>query len=143
MKKEVLHILVAETDEWFRNKLREVFQELQYELTSITFKLTEVSDITEIKAALKKRTHDFALIEHHFFSNNTQVKQMVAIIEKQGKRCRFVMLISYGIHKNIAKVLDNINRNPTFDLVGHLLKENYPKDLIRVLLKFFMNKALS
>ncbi|HWY38128.1 MAG TPA: hypothetical protein VNY73_06185 [Bacteroidia bacterium] len=141
MKNKRIYVLIAETDNWFKNRLIDVLHKAEEEMEGVSLHITEANSLAEIGDVLKENTPHIALIEHTYFVKKPDVKQIATLLEGSKKKCEVVMLISHEINQKIYNAIENINNFRSLQLSGHLLKENYSRDLIKMLLKFLIKRV--
>lgn len=131
-------ILIAETDANFRKKLVGVLNELNQEHFEVNFNIVEVYSFEELKIVISSASTSLAFIDYFYFVHYE--KEMAALFNEKENKSLLVMLISDLENKNIYNLLEPISKYKALSIIGHIIKEDYPKDLIKVLTGVFLKK---
>ncbi|MGZ3903503.1 MAG: hypothetical protein ACXVC6_07405 [Bacteroidia bacterium] len=131
-------ILIAETDPLFRRKLIGVLQELNDEHFEVNFDIIEVYSLEELKVVISSSATGLAFIDHFYFLHYE--KEMATLFNEKENKSLLVMLISDLGNEEIYDLLEPISKYKALSVIGHILKEDYSKDLIKVLTGVFLKK---
>lgn len=138
MKSGTYTILIAETDANFRRKLVGVLNELNTENFETNFDILEVYSFEELKIVLSSASPDLFFIDYFYFVRYE--KEMAAIFNEETNKSLLVMLISDLEKEGIYDLLEPIGKYKALSVIGHIIKEDYSRDLIKVLTTVFLKK---
>ncbi|MGZ3862220.1 MAG: hypothetical protein ACXVPN_11900 [Bacteroidia bacterium] len=138
MKGSTYTILIAETDGNFRRKLVGVLNELSAESFEVGFDIIEVYSLEELKIVISSTPTGLAFIDHFYFVHHE--KEMAGIFNEETNQSLLVMLISGLKNEEIDNLLEPVSKYKALSVIGHILKEEYPRDLIKVLTGVFLKK---
>jgi len=131
-------ILIAETDLAFRRKLIGVLNELNAESFEANFDIIDVYSLEELKLVMSSTAPDLAFIDYFYFLKHE--KEMADIFGDQENKSLLVMLIAGLENEEIDTLLEPVSKYKALSVIGHILKEDYPRDLIKVLTNVFLKK---
>jgi hypothetical protein len=142
MKSKELHIAIIDSDTRFRVKLEEMLRSLEMETPEYNFTIMKAGLPEEIKIIFDSMPVELAFIDPAFFDGNGK-KKLDEIFRKLQMRCQVVLLVPEMISDHIYEIMEEVDQYEHVYLEGHILKENYTPDLVRVLAKVFVKKAIS
>jgi len=138
MDNKTLNILIAETNDRFRNKMREVFYGLEAENSSVKFNMLCPASIEETKSVVYNDQIDLAFVDYSYCLEND--RKIANAFNKTLQDAHLVMLIPDEGSNEIYDMIETMDKRKSSYLSGHILKDNYSRDLIKVLVKVFIRK---
>lgn len=142
MKSKQLHIAIIESDTRFRVKLEEILRSLEMEMPDYSFAIMKAGMPDEVNVIFDSMPVELAFIDPTFFEGEGK-KKLDEVFKKLHVKCQVVLLIPGNISDRIYEIMEETDAYEYVYLDGHILKENYSPDLVRVLTKVFIKKAIS
>lgn len=132
-------VLIAEPDQAFRQKLKNILSNIAATAPATRFSISEPEMPEEIERTYKTRNPDMVFLDSEYLLEKSgRIMQMFR--GKKTKR-QLVMLISDDGSARIKEVLQGLEKEKALYLNGHILKDNFSRELITVLIRFFIRKA--
>ena len=141
MKDRSICILIAEPDLAFRRKLKNIFNSIEATSPGIKFTMTEPDSVEEIEKAYRVKLPDIIFMDSlYLLERSGRIMKMF-----KGKRTKdqLIMLISDDGAAKIKELISSLEKKRPLYLNGHILKENFSRELITVLVRFFIKKIAS
>ncbi|HXB39684.1 MAG TPA: hypothetical protein VNZ49_04030 [Bacteroidia bacterium] len=135
---KTLNILIADTDDLFRNKLKEILYEVEIHNTFYNFNVMCPASVEEIKLVFESDKIDLAFIDSAFFTEKDKAK--VDEFKKINMNCHLVMLIPDEASNSVYEIIEHMGKQKSYQLSGHILKDNYSREMVRVMVEIFINK---
>lgn len=142
MKKHLFCIIIGEPDNTFRRKLKSTFNIVQQGLPAVKFNFIEPETTLQLLREVRSKDPDMLFINADYLVDDVE-KVMQALAHKR-KRHQLVMLIAENDASRTVKDLTaKLEGGRTRYLSGHINKDNFSFDLLAVLIRFFVRRALS
>jgi hypothetical protein len=138
MGDKTLNILIADTDDQFRHRLKEILYEVGLHNTFYTFNIICPVSIEEMKLVFESNKIALAFIDCSFFTEKDKAK--ADEFKRINMNCDLVMLIPDEGSNSVYEVIERMGKQKSYHLSGHILKDNYSRELVKVMVEIFLNK---
>jgi len=141
MKNHAVCILIAEPDLAFRRKLKSIFNNIESATPGVKFAMVEPDSTEEIERAYRIKQPDIIFMDSVYLLD--KAGRILKMLKGGKTKNQLIMLISDDGGSKIKELLSSLEKNKPLYLNGHLLKENFSRELITVLVRFFVRKIAS
>lgn len=132
-------VLIAEPDQTFRQKLKNILNTVAATTPGIRFSISEPEKPEDIERTFKTRNPDMVFLDSEYLLEKSG--RIVQMFRGRKTKYQLVMLISDDGSAKIKEVLQGLEKEKSLHLNGHILKDNFSRELITVLIRFFIRKT--
>jgi hypothetical protein len=140
MKKHLFCILIGEPDNAFRKKLRNTFTQVQVSLPAVKFNFIEADNVARMVRELRTKEPDMLFLNADYLSDDPQ--RILRLLKPRKRKHQLIMLIADEHTRKVKELATRLEGGRTAYLSGHIYKDNFSFDLLAVLIRFFVRRAL-
>lgn len=141
MKKHLFCIMIGEPDHAFRKKLKSTFTGVQASLPAVKFSFIEPENAKQFIRQLRTKQPDMVFLNADYLVDDPDT--VLRVLKARRRRHQLVMLIADEPERKLKALAARLETGRGAYLSGHIYKDNFSFDLLAILIRFFVRRALT
>lgn len=140
MKKHLFCIMIGEPDNAFRKKLKSTFTGVQASLPAVKFTFVEPATAAQLVRHLRTKQADMLFLNADYLVDDPE--GLLRALKARRRRHQLIMLIADEPGPKLKALAARLEKGRGAYLSGQIYKDNFSFDLLAILIRFFVRRAL-